>query len=54
MTGIQMNPEEGVGTPGTRIRDTFEPLYRSWELNQGPLKESLILMVDPSLHYIIL
>lgn len=31
--------EEGIGSPGTKVTDSCELPYGSWELNPGPIEE---------------
>lgn len=35
-------PEEGGRSPGMGDTSCFEPPYRCWELNLGPLKSSML------------
>lgn len=39
-------PEEGVGSLGTGVTDSFEPPYWCWELNPDPLQ--MLLSTKPS------
>jgi hypothetical protein len=41
-------PAEGIGYPGTRIKDDYEPSCGFWESNPGPLKEQLVLLTTKS------
>lgn len=42
-------PEEDVGSIGTQVTNSCEPLYGRWELNLGPLeKEPVLLTADDS------
>jgi hypothetical protein len=41
---------EGVGSPGTGIRDSYKLPHEYWVLNQAPLKEQPVLLIsEPSL-----
>lgn len=42
-------PEEGIGSPETRVMDGCEPHGWFWELNQGPLQEQVFLTTEQSL-----
>lgn len=38
-------PEEGVGSLGTGVTDSFEPPYWCWELNPDPLQGQQLLVM---------
>jgi hypothetical protein len=42
-------PEEGVRSPGIGVTDGCEPPCGYWELNLGPLEQSVLLTTEPSL-----
>lgn len=47
---IPWRPEEGIVSPGTGIRDSWEPPCVRWESNPGPVEEQLMsLTTEPSL-----
>lgn len=44
MYTVHIRPEEGIGSPRSRIRDVCEPQAGCQELNPGPLDEQLVLL----------
>lgn len=38
---------EGIDSLGPRVRDGCEPLCESWEPNQDPLQEQMLLTAEP-------
>ena len=37
-------PEEGIGSPGTGVRDSCKPPCECWELNLDPLEGQQVLL----------
>ena len=41
-------PEEGIGYPMTKVTDSCEPSFGSWEQNLGLLEEQLVVLTSES------